>query len=167
MISNWLQRYRLRRTSSKHLHVPKEVLDDLMSGEVEADYRLQEAQIEFVVVYVDGKTAQEISQRMGEVCALAQQHNGVIDTLISGLIVIVYGIPNLKLEGKGSRSTLCQTLQNHFGNKIKTVHGSGAGHFGIIGGDSHGSWSFIIPNLLDALTALSNLKFGEIKEIRE
>ena len=162
---NFLERYRLRKTFSEY--VSKDVIDDLLSGKVtDEDLRkLKNGQIEFVLVAVRGETPQIISERMGKVADIACQHNGIIDSLVSSLVIIVYGIFDFDVQQQGDRLTLIEALNQTFKDDIKIVHGSESGCFGNLGGDTRMSFSFIVPNFINALGLLANLSYGETKQV--
>ncbi len=163
MIKELIQRWQIRRTFSQF--VSKEAMDDILSGKVDGDElrKLKESQLEFVFVAVQGSSAQQISERMGMVADLAIQHKGVVDSLISSLVIVVFGMfPN---ENEKNRFSLVNALQEKFGSEIKIIHGSEKGHCGNLGGKNRLSYSFIIPSFLEAIKQLSSANFGEVKEI--
>jgi hypothetical protein len=163
---NFLEQYRLHKTFSKY--VSKDVLDDLLSGKVtDEDFRtLKDGQIEFVLIAVRGETPQIISERMGKIAAIACQHNGIIDSLVSSLVIVVWGMIEFDTKQQGDRFTLIEALNKTFGDNIKVVHGSENGCFGNLGSDTRMSFSFIVPSFINALGLLANLPYGETKQVR-
>jgi hypothetical protein len=165
MISALLGKYRLRRSLSKH--VSKEVVDDILSGDITDEElgKLKPAEIEYVLVSVRGETPEIISERMGAVADIASQHNGVVDSLVSSLVIITYGMFHFETRTDGNRVTLVEELKQTFQGNIKIVHGVEMGCFGNLGSDTRMSLSFIIPSFMDVLVTLAGLSFGETLEI--
>jgi hypothetical protein len=164
MMRDFLERRQLRKAFSKFLG--KEQIDDLLSGKSIDDGKLRGGIIEFLLVAVQGQSAEHISERMGAVAEVALDHDAFVDSLISSLVVIVYGVLHFSDRPKGDRPTLARSLEQRFDNQIKIIHGTRFGHFGNLGGRSGQRWSysFIIPGFLDALAALSKMNFGETME---
>jgi len=163
MIKELIQRWRVRRTFSQF--VSKEAMDDILLGRfTENELRkLKESELEFVFVAVKDDGAQQISERMGSVVDLAIEHNGSVDSLISSLVIVIYGM--FSNNSEKNRFTLIKALQERFDSDIKIIHGSEKGYYGNLGGKSRLSYSFILPSFLEALKQLSDTNFGEIKEI--
>jgi hypothetical protein len=53
------------------------------------------------------------------------------------------------------------------GAGIKIVHGAAYGHYGLFGGESRPSYTFLVPHFDRMLAALGRLQFGETKEYQE
>ncbi len=121
--------------------------------------------LEIVLVAVRGNDAQHVSDRMGVVTDLAVQYNGVVQSLVSSLAIVVFGTFDFSKISNGNRAALVKALQEKLGSDIKIVHGADSGYFGNIGGTNQLSYSFIIPNFLEALGQLSSAGFGEVIEI--
>ena len=159
-IKNWT----LKKTFSQFL--TKEGLDKLESGELgQSSNVLKESNLEFVFISVNGISAQEISNRMGLIADLALEHNGFVDSMVSSIVLVIYGI--FPTQPGKSRHTLIEALSNKFGSEIKVVHGKTVGHYGNLGGPQRMSFSFIILEFLDLITQLAAIDFGVIKEINK
>jgi hypothetical protein len=160
-----LEKYRLRRSLSKH--VSKEVLIDVLSDNVTDDdlRKLQEGKIEYVLIVVRGETPEIISELMGAVADIASQHNGTIDSLVSSLVIVTYGMFDCETRTRNDRVTLVEMLKQTFQGNIKIVHGVETGCFGNLGSDTQMSFSFIIPSFMDGLRTLAGLRFGETLEV--
>lgn len=163
MIKELIQRWRIRRTFSGF--ISEEGLNDILSAKLDETNvrKLKESQLEFVLVAVRGHDAQQISERMGIVADLGVQHKGLVDCLVSSLVVMVFGMaPH---DSDKNRFTFVSALHEKLGKEVKIVHGSERGHVGMIGGNVRLSHSFIIPSFLEAIEQLIASDFGDIKEL--
>jgi hypothetical protein len=165
MIKELFQRRQIRKYFSPFL--PKEKIDKIVSGKLDQRqlHKLKQSPLEIVLVAVRGKDAQHVSDLMGVVADLAIQYNGVVQSLVSSLVIIVFGTIDFPKTSTGNRVALVKALQEQLGSDIKIVHGVESGYFGNIGSTNRLSYSFIIPNFLEALGQLSSASFGEVIEI--
>ena len=165
MIKELFQRRLIRKTFSPFL--PKEEIDKIVSGKLDQSqlHKLKQSPLEIVLVAVRGKDAQQVSDQMGVVADLAIQHNGVIQCLVSSLVIIVFGTIDFPNTLNGNRVTLVNALHEQLGSDVKIVHGVENGYFGNIGSTNQLFYSFIIPNFIEAVGQLSSAGFGEVIEI--
>ena len=165
MIKELIQRWQIRKLFSPY--VSKETIDKIAFEGLgkKKMQKLTKSRLEFVLVALRGDNAQRLSEQLGSITNLAVRHNGVVQSIISSLIVIVYGITDIPKETSATRFTLLEALTKQFGSEIKIVHGAETGYYGNIGGANLLSYGFIIPNFLEALGQLSTISFGEVKEI--
>jgi len=101
---------------------------------------------------------------MALVTDLAIKHQAMIFELISGIIVIAYGIFDSQADDDQNRSKLCEELRTQLADDVKIVYGEAQGHVGNLGSAARGSFSLIVPGFLNALSALAGLPFGAICE---
>jgi hypothetical protein len=164
VIREFFEKRRIRKAFSAHLS--PEVMDKLLSQSISTEPALREAQLGFVCVSVQGETSQLISERMGFVCDLALKHEGTVIELISGLVIIAYGLFVDESDQILNRTRLCESLKAELVGDVKIVHGRALGHIGNIGSKTRMSFSFIVPGFLDALGILARLPYGEVYELK-
>ncbi len=166
MIKEFFERRRTRKLF-KDLVSPA-VLDYMLSNPSRDDVRkLMKGTLEVILISIRGESPEVISARMGEVSDLSVEHNAVVESLISSLVVVVYGMVHFKDASTGDRSTLLSALRQKFGSDIKIVCLTSKGDFGNIGGKSRMAFSFIIPCFLDAIKFLAETPFGETREFQD
>lgn len=163
MIREYIERRRVRKILAKC--VSEEVVDKILSGESLAT-DLKEGRLEFVLAAVSDGTPEGISKRMGTVCDIAMEYNWVVDNCVSSLIVLTYGMFPFHSNAKeAARLNLVRALEHSLAGNIKILHGVGDCHFGNLGSKNRMSFSFILPGFLHALETLSQMNFGETKQI--
>jgi len=161
MIREFFERRRLRRQLAEYID-PKRVESFIRDGFPHGSPK--PGHLEFVIAYVRGEGPDQISERMSRVAELASAHNAIVDHLVSGLVVLVFGThPGFSSE-PGARSSLVQALREQLAGDVKIVHGATDGHYGLFGSDSRMSYTFLIPQFDRVLGTLSELEFGMVKE---
>ena len=122
------------------------------------------ARIEFVLVFVAGKTPEEVSERVGRVTEIAMSHDGSVHDIIGALIVVAFGTVQHGSPIAGKRAALVEHLSRELLSHLKIVHGASDGHYGLVGSEVRVSYSFILPRFDAMLGRLSQLEFGQIEE---
>jgi hypothetical protein len=165
MIRRYLQRRRLRRLFKPFLS--PEGIEAVVSGNLPSTDPppLTPAPLEFVIAAVRGTTPDEVAQRMGAVAELAGEHGGVADTLVSSVVVAVFGTISFDGTAAAGRLSFLASLRENFGADFRAVHGAAQGHYGCLGSGNCLSYSFIVPGFVEALGALAEVRFGDAIEV--
>jgi hypothetical protein len=58
-------------------------------------------------------------------------------------------------------------MHERLGAEIKILQGAADGHYGLFGGESRLSYTFLVPHFDRMLAVLGRLQFGETKEYQE
>ena len=124
-----------------------------------------EGPLGFVIAAVRGANPTEISARMGVVSDVAAEHGGTTDSLVSSVVIVVFGTLPAAHASHEARFPFLAALEDQLGRDVKAVHGFAEGHYGILGSGSQLSYSFIIPGFLKAFAALAELEFGQTIEV--
>ena len=162
MIREYLAQRKAKRVLGKY--VTPEALEAILSGGGSERQPFAAARIEFVLVFVDGKTPQEISKRVGRVTEIAMSHDGNVHDIIGALVVVAFGTVQHSSPVAGKRAALVEHLSRELLSYLKIVHGAADGHFGLVGSGVRVSYSFILPRFDAMLGRLSQLEFGQIEE---
>lgn len=144
--------------------VATDVFYEILSGSHET--ALKEATIDFICVAVQGDTPEIISERMALVTEIAVRNKGMVHALISGIIIITYGVLFSEPDDNQNRISLCKELRTSLAGNVKFVYGTAPGHFGNLGSATRMSFSFILPGFLEALGALAALPYGQEQSFR-
>jgi hypothetical protein len=164
MIREFFERRRLARQLAGYLD-PAKVESIVRDGL--PDHSLKAGHLEFVIAFIRGDGPDQISERMGRVAELASAHNAMVDQLVSGLVIVVFGVhPGLPSKPE-DRPSLVQALREQLAGDVKIVHGGGDGHYGLFGNNNRMSYTFLVPDFDRILGTLSQLKFGETKEVEK
>lgn len=160
MIRKYLQRRKIRRTFGKLVDLKSlDVLsEDLTSRPIKS------GRIDYVLAFVRGENPAQISERVAQVVCLAASHDAVVYDVVSALIIVAFGTHPTSSPGSGNRSSLVHAMHEQLGADIKVLHGAVNGHFGLFGGESRPSYTFLVPHFDRMLAALGRLQFGETKE---
>jgi hypothetical protein len=163
MIRKFLQRRKLKREFGKFVD-PKtfdEFSRDLSSRPIKS------GRIDFVIAFVRGESPAEISERVAGVADLAASHGAMVYDMVSALVIMAFGAHPTSSPAPDDRSALVHAMHEQLGADIKILHGAGDAHYGIFGGKSHLSYTFLVPHFDRMLAALGRLQFGETKEYQE
>jgi hypothetical protein len=163
MIREFFEKRRIRKAMSKYLK--PQVADRILNKPLSDQSLLREAPIEFIRVSVRGETPQIVSERMGLVTELTSQHGGSVTEMVSGIVVITYGLFTFESDAEPNPLGLLEALHTQLADNVKIVHGKARGHFGNLGSKYRRSFSFIVPGFLDALSILAALPYGETREL--
>jgi len=163
MIREFFQRRAIRRAFSRYLS--PEAVDAIVSGQASPDaLRLRSGEIGYVLAWLRGDSPEEISQRMGRTSEVAVQYGGITDCMVSGLIIVCFGMLPLADPQPHDRSGLVASLIQEFGENVKLVHGSAKGHYGNLGSSKRMAFSFVLQEFEAALARLCALQFGQAEE---
>jgi hypothetical protein len=165
MLREFFEKRRIRKLFSSY--IKPEYLERILNEPAPDQSVLREAMIEFICVSVQGETPLIVSERMGLVTKIASQNGACVTDMVSGIVVITYGMFTFESDAKLNRPELCETLRTQLANNIKIVHGKARGHFGGLGSKNRRSFSFIVPGFLDALSVLAALPYGETRELAQ
>jgi hypothetical protein len=167
MIREYLERRKFRKTFVNFLSA--DAVEKLRSGEFPSS-KLRQGPLEFVIVAVDGVSSELISERITAVTGLVAKHNGTVDCIFSSFVLIIYGYGTSSSQKEPTnaqkRLDLVSDLQRAMRDHVKIIHGSGLGHFGLLGGDKRFCYSFILPGFPEVICSITELKFGETKQIK-
>ena len=164
MIRECFQRRAVRRAFSRC--ISPEALDALLSGQLSDPdaLSLHNGEIGYVLAWVRGDSAEQISKRMGRTAEIAAYYGGITDCMISGLIVVCFGTLQVANPQPQDRSGLVAQLIQEYGEDIKLVHGTSWGHYGNLGGPKRMAYSFVLSEFERALGRLCTLQFGQTEE---
>jgi hypothetical protein len=163
MIRKILLRRKLKREFGK-LVDPKtfdELSKDLSSCPIKS------GRIDFVIAFVRGENPAEISERLAQVADLAVNHGAMVYDMVSALVIMAFGAHPTSSPNSSDRSALVHALHEQLRADIKILHGAADGHYGLFGGKSRFSYTFLVPHFDRMLAALGRLQFGESKEYQE
>jgi hypothetical protein len=145
--------------------VSPEAIESLLAGNLERQ-PIQQGCIEFVLVFIRGDNPDEVSEHVARVADLAVAHEAVVHDIIGGLVVVAFGTLSPALPDSRKRRSLVEVLRKQLADDLKIVHGAADGHYGLFGGESRMSYTFLVPHFDEMLGGLSRLKFGEMEEFR-
>jgi len=162
MIRSYFQRRRVRKIFERV--VTPEAAAAIARGEPLQRQPFTAAQIEFVLVFVRGDTPEMISERVGQVAAIAISRKAVVHGLVCELVVIAFGTHPAISSAVGQRAALVEQLGKELSDHVKVIHGAAAGHYGQIGSGYRMAYGFLLPHFNAILGRLSSLEFGQIEE---
>ena len=165
MIRSFFEKRRVGKVLGRY--VRPEAVEATLNGDGIERQPFTAARIEFVLVFVDGKRPEEISERVGRVSEIAMSHNGTVHDIIGALIVVAFGTHPAGSPAAGKRAALVEHLSRDLASHLKIVHGAADGHFGLVGSGKRVSYSFILPRFDATLGKLSQLEFGQIEEFEK
>lgn len=160
MIRAFLERRRAKRAIKK-------LLDPKVLANADAAAVFNHGRIDFVLAFVRGENAAQISERIGRVADLSMKYGATVHDLIGGLVVAAFGTLPACSEQSGDRLMLVNALRAELGGDIKLVHGAADGEYGTFGSSTRMAYSFTVPQFDTILGSLSRLQFGEMEEVRE
>jgi hypothetical protein len=165
MIREFFERRRLRKAVAKFIPLP--ILDAILDQrESPADKRFEQRWIEVVLVMIRGDSVGIVSDRMARVAHLAAEHNGMVDCMVSALIVVVFGVLPLKHAAPGDARRTMAKLLAEFADNVKVVYTGGAANVGSFGNEFRAAYTFLLPGFCTALSTLCTLPFGQSREVR-
>jgi len=160
MIRASLERRRAKQAIEK-------LLDPKVLADVEGAAAFKHGRIDFVLAFVCGENAAQISERMARVADLAMKHGATVHDLVGGLVIAAFGTLPPCPEQSGDRLTLVNALRAELAGNIKLVHGAANGDYGVFGSNTWMAYTFAVPQFDTILGSLSRLQFGEMEEVRE
>ncbi len=155
------EKRRVKRPFEK-LVDPKTV-ESLLNSEPQP---LKQGRIDFIVAFVGGTGADQISERVAEVAELGIQHGATVHHLVGALAIMAFGTQPVTSPAPGSRPALVAALRDRLGGDIKIVHGAADGCYGLLGAKSTVSYTFLVPQFDRVLGVLSGLAWGAVEEFR-
>jgi hypothetical protein len=105
-----------------------------------------------------------LSVAVARVADLAVAHGAVVHDLVGALVIIAFGTHPAASPQSSGRASLVQALREQLVSDIKIVHGASDGHYGLLGGETRMSYTFLVPQFDQILGTLSRLQFGESEE---
>jgi len=163
MIRAYLQRRKIRREFCKLVDLKS---FDALSGDL-SSRPIKSGRIDFVLAFVRGESPAEISERVARVADLAATHGAIVYDIVSALIILAFGTHLPSSPNSNDRSALVHAIHEQLGADIKVLHGAADGHYGLFGGESRFSYTFLVPHFDRMLAALGRLPFGETREYQE
>lgn len=147
-------------------YVTPEAAEAVLHGDALQSPPFTAARIEFALVFVAGKTPEEISERVGRVTEIALSHDGTVHDIIGAMVVVAFGTIPRSSPVTGKRAELVEHLSGdgELSGYLKIVHGGADGHYGNVGSGVRISYSFILPRFDAMLGRLSQIEFGQIEE---
>lgn len=129
---------------------------------LEAPY---EVAVDYVLVAVQITTREEVAARMGTVIDLAHRHGGSVDCGVSGVLIITFGALPYPHGAADAPARFVDQVRADLAQDIRVVRGSERGWVGEFGSEQYAPHTFLVPGLLDALSALSECAFGEVRNL--
>ena len=120
---------------------------------------LSEADVNFILVAVDGRSPNEIGQKLGRIAEIAVECGWYVDCLFSNLAVVIDGPIPLTRPSFESRTSLLQKLRQAFPNDVKTVHGQVRTPWGSYGGERR-TFGAMLPNFIRMVSQLEREAYG-------
>jgi hypothetical protein len=102
---------------------------------------------------------------MGGVAALAAENNGIVNCMVSALVVVVFGALPVKGSAPGDAQMFIRAVRQELGGDVKMVYTVGSAQIGNFGGESRMAYTFLFPEFCVALSAICTLPFGEAHEV--
>jgi hypothetical protein len=161
MFKSFFARRRLRKTFE--LYLSPDLARQVADGTLPTTGTEQFSRItDFAFVAVSAPDAPTYSERAGIVANVANQHGGVIPSLIP-VVVVTFG--SIQPASPGSRLRFVSGVQARLPDSAAIVHGTIAASVGSFGSESFFLFGFWWPGSLSALRLLTTLAPGEVREI--
>jgi hypothetical protein len=122
----------------------------------------QRAKLQVIVAVVRGSTPEIVAERMGLVTYIAPAHGAVVDTLVSSMVIMTFGMFGQEPTA-ANRDALLEELRLRLRSDIKVIHCARNGLYGTLGG-MRLSFTFVIDDFVEMLGQLNSMEFGEIQE---
>jgi hypothetical protein len=126
----------------------------LSVGKIEARH------FQFVAILVDERNSEEVSATIGTVVRTLLQHEAMLSSVTSSLIVGLLGVPFPKGDSPEARRGLVEALLRENGDRIRIAHGQCDGAVGLLGTKERCTYGEIIPGFSGILKKLLDTKFG-------
>ena len=112
-----------------------------------------------VVIQFDAVETVALEAMLSSCLDLAVVHKGVVDSFVSHLVVVCFGMRDWSpIEGYRA---YVEALTTNFGKHVKVSYSSGAGLVGIFGSAKRMSYTFIHPAFPKVLAELGTMPWGE------
>ena len=162
-IRDFFERRRMRKVFGKY--VTPSVVDDLLNGKLESPQVGQFDEKPLGVVLVLVGYSGDVAKNMERVSDLASEHHAGYETMTNGLMIFCYGRFPAEQNIQEQRQAFVEALRLKLGKAIKIVHGTGSGKVGLVGSKSFLTiYTFIMPKFGEALSLLTSLNEGEVRE---
>ena len=165
MIHEDLEKRKTRKILEKY--VKPEMAEKILNGDLEDFLRMKAVRIEFILIFVDGKSPEEISERIAKAMKITMSQDACIEHLVGQLIFATFGGVHPITPPPRDRASLVERLRKGFPSHIKIVHGVADGYWGNVGCETRMSCTSILPEFNAILGLLSRLEFGQIEEFRK
>jgi hypothetical protein len=163
MFGKFFEKRRVEKALEKF--VTKKAAEAIAEGRYLPEMKIKAGKVDFVLVFLRGVSAEQISERMAIVSDIAIKHNGVVEGMVSALMTITFGTHPKVQHSPLVRMTLVDELTHALGDDIKIVHGKADGHFGIFGSSKRCAYTLLVPKFDVGLGRLEQMDFGKIEEI--
>lgn len=164
MLTNFFAKRKLRRQLGEYMS--PDAVEVIVEGRPLNTPKIHAGRIEFVFVFVQADSPEQLAERIGLVADAGIEHQAVVHDLVGPMVVMAFGTLRAAENLPTSRSELVSHLQQRFASDIRIVHGAAYGHFGLFGGDKRFSYTFTFPRFDTALATLVRLEFGQTEELR-
>jgi hypothetical protein len=152
----------IKKTFAKY--IDEDVLERVLNGLQEASH-LETKKIEFVLVLVDDTDSKECPSIIRAAVAIIDKYEGMVDSIVGPLIVVLFGAPVAQPGSESKRKALVQAITKAIGEKVSMVHGHSECLVGTVGNESRMSYTALIPGFKEILRRLSGLPYGGVLEI--
>ena len=161
MFKSFLERRRIKKTFERY--VSPDIARQLADGTFTMTglARTEEA-IDFAFVAVSAADASSYSERAVIVTDIANQHEGLVHSLVPAIIV-AFG--SVHPAPPGARAVFVSNVLSRLPDSAAIVHGSIVASVGNFGGDRRADFSFWWPGAFDALRQLATLSPGDAHEL--
>jgi hypothetical protein len=159
------QKEELKKAFSQY--VSPKVAEDIVENRIPDGplTELTKKKIYYVFILVDDSDINRTPDIISSVVQLAQDNNGIVDTITGSLIIIHCGFFADEGSPDENKKQLIEDLIKTHGNLLSIIHGSETCVVGNVGGDSIMSFTALVPNYKEKLFRLASLKYGEQLEI--
>jgi hypothetical protein len=117
--------------------------------------------IDFVLIKVDLEPIESFLDRLDNLIGLVIANGATVETIMSCLVVATYGATKDHPASEEKRRMLVRQLTSKLKDPVAVVHGRRFAWVGIYGSSRRITYGSIIPDMLQYLTILDNLVFGE------
>ena len=122
-------------------------------------FGLKPCNFQFALVALQEGEAEVVKNLIGTTFSIAEQHGGVVMDIMPPLVVVTFE------QNEKNRREFGAAIQERLKSHAKSIHGSKAGHIGMMGTDTRLSYNFIIPGFTEVIQELLALPFGQNKEV--
>lgn len=151
-------------------YVSPNVAEKILAHPAESDFEpkeFQSAVVTLILVQLKDDDLHQVPDMIAKTCDILTEHNWVIETIVSSMIVAFIGPP---FQTKRDPHQMCEQTANaliqNFSDKVKILHGDVSGKIGNLGSKTRFSFGPLLPNFSLIIKQLGELKFGKTDNIK-
>lgn len=161
LIKTSLDKRRIKKAFEPYLN--KNALKMLLAGKLDPLNRLEEQEIDFILVKIKNDKNHDIAVNVGKIIDIAGNY-GTID-ILSGIVAIYLNWPEKEGGYTINRTELSAELTSFLGDNIAILHGRRKCLCGMYGSFNRFHHGVIIPGILHLLSQLESCEYGNITGI--